>query len=85
MEVTCVCGCACTSAVHVASHHGVQVSSLQVQQQAGFRVHMPFQDHEGVEDHLDTHTHTHTHADAHKCTHTNKVRMEVIVSYSRLQ
>lgn len=41
----------CTSAVHVAGHYRVQVASLEVKQEASFRI-VPLQAHQSVKNHL---------------------------------
>lgn len=46
----------CTSAVHVAGHYRVQVASLEVQQEASFRV-VSLQAHQSVKNHLHTEKH----------------------------
>lgn len=56
MEAPCdklwsVFECACTSAVHVAGHHRVEIPSLEVQQKASFR-HVSFQAHQSVKNDL---------------------------------
>lgn len=43
----------CTSAVHVAGHYGMQVASLKVKQEAGFRT-VSLHTHQSVQDHLHT-------------------------------
>lgn len=41
----------CTSAVHMAGQHRVQVTGLEVKQEASFRI-VPLHAHQGVQNHL---------------------------------